>query len=95
METDHKERTTETIKKAEKEFALDTPLLVDETARDVKILITITAIEKDQLESIFYHYRPRRSHLTTRTGLLFFNDKLVIPEPMRTTIIAMLHQGHP
>ena len=95
METDHKERTTEIIKKAEKEFALDLPLLVDETARDVKILITITGIETDQLESIFYPYRTHRSHLTTRFGLLFYNDKIGIPEPMRTTIIAMLHQGHP
>ena len=53
METDHRERTAETIKKAEKDFALDLPLLVDETARDEKILIAITVIKKDQLESIF------------------------------------------
>ena len=66
METDHRERTAETKTKAEKDFALDLPLLVDETARDEKIVNAITAIEKDQLESIFYPYRPHRSHLTTR-----------------------------
>ena len=69
-------------------------LLVDETARDIKILITIAAIEKQQLESIFYPYRPHRLHLSTRFGLLFYNDKIVIPENMQSTIIAMLHQGH-
>ena len=95
METDHRERTDETIKKAEKDFPLDLPLLADETVRDEKILNAITAIEKDHLESIFYPYRPHRSHLTTRFGLLFYNDKIVVPEAMRTTIIAMLHQGHP
>ena len=52
-------------------------------------------MEKDQLENIFYPYRPHRSHLTTRFGLLFYNDKIVVPQAMRTTIIAMLHQGHP
>ena len=70
-------------------------MLVDETARDVKILSAIAAIEKDQPEDIFYPYRPHRSHLTTRFGLMFYHDKSVIPEAMRTTIIAMLHQGHP
>ena len=44
---------------------------VDETARDIKILNTIAAIEKQQLESIFYPYRPHRLHLSTRFGLLF------------------------
>ena len=95
METGHKERTTETIKKAEKEFALDLPLLVEEMARDVKIVNAITAIEKDQLESIFYPNRPHSCHLTTRFGLLIYNDKIAIPEAMPTTIIATLHLGHP
>ena len=54
------------LKKAENDFALDLPLLVDETARDVKILNTIAAIEQQQLESIFYPYRPHRLHLSTR-----------------------------
>ena len=70
-------------------------MLVDETARDVKILSAIAALEKEQPEDIFYPYRPHRSHLTTRFGLLFYNDKIIIPENKRTTVIAMLHQGHP
>ena len=88
------EKTSEVIKKAEKDFALDLPLLVDETARDIKILDVIAAIEKQQLQSIFYPHRPHRLHLSTRFGLLFYNDKIVIPENMRTTIIVKLHQGH-
>ena len=83
------EHTEETIKRAEKDFALYLPMLVDETARDVKILSAIAALEQNQSEDIFYPYR---SHLNTRFGLLF---KIVIPENMRTTIITMLHQGHP
>ena len=69
-------------------------MLADETARDIKILSAIAALERNQPEDIFYPYRPQRSHLTTRFGLLFYNDKIVIPEAMRTTNIAMLHQGH-
>ena len=52
------ENTANVIKKAEKDFALDLPLLVDETARDITILNAITAIEKQQLGNIFYPYRP-------------------------------------
>ena len=94
LNTEKNEKTVEVIKKAEKDFALDLPLLVDETARDVKNLNTRAAIEKQQLESIFYPYRPHRLHLSTRFGLLLYNDKLVIPESMRSTIIAMLQQRH-
>ena len=88
------ESTEEAIKRAEKDFALDLPFLVDETARDVKILNAIAAIEKQQLDNIFYPYHPHRSHISTRFGLLFYNDRIVIPENMRTTVIAMLHHGH-
>ena len=50
MDDEHNERTEETIKKAEKDFALDLPMLVEETARDVKILSVITALERNQIE---------------------------------------------
>ena len=96
MDDEHIEHTEETIEKAERDFALNLPMLVDETARDVKILRAIAAIEKNQTEDIFFPYRPHRSHLTltTRFGLLIYNDKIVIPEATRTTIIAMLYRGH-
>ena len=88
---DQNKKTAQAIQRAERDFALDLPLLVDETARDIKILNAIAAFEKQQLDSIFYPYRPHRLHLSTRFGLLFYNNKIVIPENMRTTIIAMLH----
>ena len=94
MDDEHNENTEETIKRAEKDFALDLPMLVDETARNVKILSAIAALGKDQPEDIFNAYRPHKNHLTTRCGLMFYNDKIVISEAMRTTIIVMLHQGH-
>ena len=95
MNDDQNEHTKETIKRAKKDFALDLPMLVDETARDVNILSAIAAPEKDQPEDKFYPYRPLKNHLTTRFGLLFYTDKIIIPENKRTIVIAMLHQGHP
>ena len=95
MDDDQNERTEEIIKRAEKDFALDLPMLVDETARDVTILSAIAALEKNQPEDTFCPYCPHRNHLTTRFGLLFYNDNIIKPENMRTTLIALLHQGHP
>ena len=92
--TEQKEKTAEAIQKAEKNFALDLPMLVEETARDVKILNAISALESNQIESIFYPYSPHKSHLSTRFGLFFNNDKVIIPEAMRKTVVAMLHHGH-
>ena len=88
------EKTAAMIKRAEKDFAMDLPLLVEKTARDTKILDAIVALETGISENIFYPYQPHREHLETRFGLLFYNDKIVIPEAMRSTIIAMLNQGH-
>ena len=91
---DRNQKTAETIRRAEKDFALDLPLLVEETAQDTKILDAIIALEAGRAEDLFYPYRPHREHLGTRFGLLFYNDRIVIPETMRSTIIAMLHSGH-
>ena len=73
---------------------MDLPLLVEETAQDTKILDAIIALEAGRAEDLFFPYRPHREQLETRFGLLFYNDRIVIPETMRSTIIAMLHIGY-
>ena len=88
------EKTAETIRRAERDFFMDLPLLVEEIALDAKILDAIIALEAGKEDGIFYPYRPHREHLETRFGLFFYNDRIVIPEAMRSTIIAMLHSGH-
>ena len=88
------EKTTETIRRAERDFSMDLPLLVEETAQDTILLDAIIALEAGKADGIFYPYRPHREHLETRFGLLFYNDRIVIPEAMRSTIIVMLHSGH-
>ena len=88
------EKTAETIKRSEKVFAMDLPMLFEETAQDAKILDAIIALEAGKIDGIVYPYRPHRDHLETRFGLIFYDDKICILEAMRSTIIAMLHHGH-
>ena len=73
---------------------MDLPLLVNETAEDTKILNVITIIENGRIDNIFHPYRPNRECLTKRFGRVFCNNKIVIPEPMRISILAMLHRKH-
>ena len=73
---------------------MDLQSLVEETAQDTKILDAIVVLETGKFENISYPYRPHGEYLETRFGLLFYNEKLVIPEALRSTRIAMLHQGH-
>ena len=94
IEAEENEKTTEAIQNAEKKFAFELTLLVEETARDVKILSAIATIKADQADNTFYPYQPHRSHLTTRFAMLFYNDRIVIHEVMRTSVVAMLHHGH-
>ena len=42
---DRNGKTAKTIKKAEKDFSMDLPLLVDETAQDAKMLDGIIPLE--------------------------------------------------
>ena len=88
------EKTADTIKKAERDFAMDLPMLVEETAQDAKILDALIALETGKLDGIFYPYRPHREHLETLFRSLFYNDRIVIPEATRSMIIAMLNHGH-
>ena len=77
------DKTAEAIRMAEKDFSVDLPLLVDETAKDNKILDAIIALEIGQPDKIFYPYRPHREHLATCFGLLLYIDKIIILEAMR------------
>ena len=55
---DRNEKTAEMIKKVEREFAMDLPMLVEETAQDTKILDAIIALETGNRDGIFYPYCP-------------------------------------
>ena len=74
------EQTGNTIKKVEKEFAIDLDLLANESAKDNRIMGAITAIENECPEFIYHPYKIHRNHLSTRFGVLFYNDKIIIPE---------------
>ena len=40
-------------------------------------------------------YKEYKNHLSTRFGVVFSDDKIIIPQALRRTIITLLHKGHP
>ena len=89
-----KETIEDTVKKAEKDFALDLNMLAYESSIDEQIKRTIIALEDDRPTTIRPPVHIHSPHLNTRFGLLFYNDKIVIPEHIRNSVLAILHQGH-
>ena len=51
--------------------------------------------ERQAPEQVPDEYKEHHQHLTTRFGLVFFDDKIVILQALRRTVITLLHNGHP
>ena len=69
-------------------------MLAYESSIDEQIKRTITALEDDRPTTIRPPLHIHSPHLNTRFGLLFYNDKIVIPEHIRNSVLAILHQEH-
>ena len=40
-------------------------------------------------------YSIYKKKLSSRYGFVFYEDKIIVPKSLRTTIISLLHKGHP
>ena len=84
----------EAVRKADKNFATDLEFLMKETTDDEVLLKTLVCLERQQHEQIPEEMRIYKNKLSTRYGLLFYEDKIVIPGKIRQQIIMLLHKGH-
>ena len=85
----------QTVRETEKEFATDLQLLMTETTNDPKLLKTLVCLERQQYDNIPDEYNLYKKKLSTRYRLVFFEDKIIVPINLRTTVISLLHKGHP
>ena len=83
------------VRETEKKFSTDLQLLMTETTNDASLLKTLVCLERQQHELIPEEYLPVRKKLSSRFGLVFMEDKIVVPKNLRTTVISLLHKGHP
>ena len=83
------------VRETEKNFSTDLQLLMTETTNDASLLKTLVCLERQQHELIPEEYLPVRKKLSSRFGLVFMEDEIVVPKNLRTTVISLLHKGHP
>ena len=83
------------VRETERNFSTDLQLLMNETTNDPTLLKTLVCLERQQHEQIPDEYLPHKKKLSTRFGLVFIEDKIIVPKNLRTTIISLLHKGHP
>ena len=81
------------VRKTEKNFSTDLQLLMTETTND-PLLKTIVCIEGQQQNNIPEEYITYRKKKSTRYGLVFYEDPIIVPKNLRTTVISLLHKGH-
>ena len=85
----------DTVRQVEQKFATDLKTIAGETTNDEKLLKTLVCIEQKTLEQMPEEYKEYKNHLSTRFGVVFYDDKIIIPQALRRTIITLLHKGHP
>ena len=83
------------VRETERNFSTDLQLLMNETTNDPTLLKTLVCLERQQHEQIPDEYLPHKKKLSTRFGLVFIEDKIFVHKNLRTTIISLLHKGHP
>ena len=84
----------ETIRQAEQKFSIDSRTIADETTNDEKLIKTLLCLKRRSYEQIPDEYKEHHKNMSIRFGVVFYNDKIVIPKPLRKTVILLLHKGH-
>ena len=94
IQNENKWDLEETIRQADQKFTTDLKTIAIETTNDEKLLKTLVCLERRTLEQIPDDYKPYHEKLSTRFGVVFYDDRIIIPKSLRTTIIMLLHKGH-
>ena len=82
------------VRETEKYFATDLELLMTETTNDPSLLKAVVCLERQQHDNIPEKYSPYEKKLSSRYGLIFYEDKITVPKDLRTTIISLLQKRH-
>ena len=79
--------------KRKKEYATNLQLVMTETTNDSSLLKTLVCLERQQHDNIPEEYSIYKKKLSSKYGLVFYEDKFIVPKNLRTRIISLLHKG--
>ena len=92
--TGNKKITEENIKKAEFEFMMDLKTLIAKTAIDPELTRVRNSMRREDRETIPDGYRTVFDKLSTRWGLVFVDNQIVVPIDLRRKLLDIIHRGH-
>ena len=91
IQNENKWDLEETTRQAEQKFTTDLKTIAIETTNDEKVLKTLVCLERRTLEQIPDDYKPYYKQLSTRFGVVFYDDRIIIPKSLRTTLINVMN----
>ena len=83
------------VRETEKNFSTDLQLSMTETPNDPNLPKTLVCLERQEHEMILDEYKTHRRKLSSRFGLVFVEDRIILPKKLRNTEFSLLHKGHP
>ena len=92
--TEGKKATEETIKKTEMDFMLDLKNLIAKSTTDAELHRVKLALNREDRNMAPEHYRPHFENISSKWGLTFLNDKIVVPTELRKKLLDTLHFGN-
>ena len=82
----------QTVRETDTKVSTDLQQLMTETTNDVNLLKTLVCLERQQHELIPEEYQIFRRKLSSRFGLVFMEDRIIVLKNLRTTVIRLLHK---
>ena len=61
----------------------------------ISLLKTLICLERQQQEIMPEDKLLYKKRLSTRYGLVFYEDRIIVPKNLRRTVISLLRKGHP
>ena len=80
----------EAVRQVEQKFATFLKTITGETTNDEKLLKTQVGQERQTPEQVPDEYKENHKHYSTRFGIVFYDDKIVIPQHLRRTVTTLL-----
>ena len=94
MQEGNKWDLEESCSQAEQKFPTDLRTIAKETTNDEKLLKTLVCLERRTLEQIPEENKAYQKQLSTSFSVVFYDDRIISPKSLRTTIIMLLHKGY-
>ena len=73
---------------------LDLKSLITKSAMDAKLNRVKLALNREDRSMAPEHYRQQFENISTRWGLTFVNDKIIVPTELRKKLLDTLHFEH-